>query len=619
MPPRKSASSRPSASKGTHDFLYGSTDIEIDELESDGPDEDAAPSKTYLGDALRKEWAKDIPPHLRARWGAGPPGLAKQRAKEAAIRERAKLRKQKQRENQKASTRGGRKAPARQPAQARAKSTAYVPSDDEVLDFPSSDEDGADVEHPHKRARTEPPTPPTPPTPRKYTAYINVERPPDPSQQPIAALRRFTGKVAPAVGAPIVEQHGPIILQDNGSFETFLTGISGAVGCIPSYLPVSDLYWRFEKPSNNSRKPLRCAQGYAAMLSALGERVKDRVVVLQIPPPKRPSSQVPGLSDELRAPGYATQSEHPYEDNVANDNPSVREQMVGMSRQNEPSLKLLEARYPMNNFAHVFPGKRVYQRAEHHWELNSARLSIWAHALARNENGVTTEMPPNSIHFAPKAAMRLPAGASVAAPEAQSHVPYGMTNTFYPPSGMPYPHPGPSFSGAGAGYFAPMHAMSPYGMPVFPPHYSAMMHSQAMQAHPMNPFMPPTGPGTLPYNTASRAQPPPINLLPARRSFAPLPPDARPEGPIPTSTNSAVTAANSADSTGRVVSASDFCAIYGLSDEIASMLEMLKLSPGDRDLENTPFDRLQLAGFSFADWEAVVTANRSLIYDLTGM
>lgn len=109
----------------------------------------------------------------------------------------------------------------------------------------------------------------------------------------------------------------------------------------------------------------------------------------------------------------------------------------------------------------------------------------------------------------------------------------------------------------------------------------------------------------MPPNAAPHgaAQHPPSNPLIAHHPY-PTVPRAR----IPTKL-----AASSANSAVGDISVADFCSIFGLSDDIAFKLDMLGFSPGDQELEKMPFNRLQIAGLSFADWETVVAANSSLI------
>lgn len=45
-----------------------------------------------------------------------------------------------------------------------------------------------------------------------------------------------------------------------------------------------------------------------------------------------------------------------------------------------PLIQRLQDRYPINNVASIFPGKRMYSRDGHYWELNNIRLQAWANA-----------------------------------------------------------------------------------------------------------------------------------------------------------------------------------------------------------------------------------------------
>lgn len=228
----------------------------------------------------------------RARWYAGPQ-LSKKRQQEAATRERAKTRRQEAKKDapKRKPPRGKAKAPAtaakKDPAANAASKTrkGKENADVSVSDASPSGSEGEETDSEtqvRKRART------TETSARTYTAYIHVERPPPAQSGPSTLRGRFQGKPVTQTSSTI-EQHGPVILQDQYAFDKLLEHLAQAVGCLPTSIPISQLFWRFEKPANNSRKPLRSQDGYTAMLSALEERAKDRVVVLHMPPAAQPA------------------------------------------------------------------------------------------------------------------------------------------------------------------------------------------------------------------------------------------------------------------------------------------------------------------------------------------
>ena len=66
----------------------------------------------------------------------------------------------------------------------------------------------------------------------------------------------------------------------------FMLRLAENVPCRPVALPEPKLRWRFEKPAKDMEKPLTSDAGYNAMIAALKERKKDRVVIIAMPPPQ---------------------------------------------------------------------------------------------------------------------------------------------------------------------------------------------------------------------------------------------------------------------------------------------------------------------------------------------
>jgi hypothetical protein len=112
---------------------------------------------------------------------------------------------------------------------------------------------------------------------RLCSAYIHVQVPPPP-------LTRVSGKgVKPLL--PQIHKSSPLIFKTSISHEVFLDQLSSTVPCRRIALPHSLLRWKFEKPIKGDDKPLTGEAGFKAMVTALDEKKRDRVVIITMPPP----------------------------------------------------------------------------------------------------------------------------------------------------------------------------------------------------------------------------------------------------------------------------------------------------------------------------------------------
>jgi hypothetical protein len=124
------------------------------------------------------------------------------------------------------------------------------------------------------------------------SAYIHVHIPPPPI--------RVSGKV---VKAPQVQirKSGPLLFDTSVSHAVFLDQLATAVPCRRVALPQSQLRWRFEKPLKGDEKPLTGNSGFRAMIAALRERKKDRVIIIAMPPPQEVKESIVCPSQYKRA------------------------------------------------------------------------------------------------------------------------------------------------------------------------------------------------------------------------------------------------------------------------------------------------------------------------------
>jgi hypothetical protein len=110
---------------------------------------------------------------------------------------------------------------------------------------------------------------------QKITAYIHIQTP----------AVQTKGRAKTAESKPIVK--GPCFFTSNDNYETFKETLAKSIPCKLKLLPITQMHWRYEKPANDSKKPLSSAAGYEALKDSLLDRKKDFVLFIMIPPPAK--------------------------------------------------------------------------------------------------------------------------------------------------------------------------------------------------------------------------------------------------------------------------------------------------------------------------------------------
>lgn len=85
---------------------------------------------------------------------------------------------------------------------------------------------------------------------------------------------------------------GPLIFNTTLSHAGLLDQLAATVPCRWVALPHTQLHWKFEKPIKGDEKPLSGETGYQAMVEAVKERKKDRVIIIAMPPPQETKENV---------------------------------------------------------------------------------------------------------------------------------------------------------------------------------------------------------------------------------------------------------------------------------------------------------------------------------------
>ncbi|KAJ7483053.1 hypothetical protein B0H11DRAFT_1914790 [Mycena galericulata] len=211
------------------------------------------------------------------------------------------------------------------------------------------------------------------PEPAQFTMYINIPRNP-----PVATGRRTIKKS----DDDDMLQRGPFKLR--------------------------------KKPLN--AKPLTVGGkiGYDAIVTAMKERNKDRIVNIFMPPPAVPMEDVnanmqkpwpTGLNEEPQPVFDYTELERP----EARD--SIQQQKLSFNKATKEERDKLEAEYPIGNCA-LFPNLRIYHdtKTDYYFDLTSTRLGIWATGMSQNKADVKTP-PPSCFFDADQRIKNIPAAA----------------------------------------------------------------------------------------------------------------------------------------------------------------------------------------------------------------
>jgi hypothetical protein len=99
----------------------------------------------------------------------------------------------------------------------------------------------------------------TEPSTKKITAYIHIQAPTSTSCQP-SSLRSKSKK-----DPPQTQIKGPCFFSTNDTYNQFKEIVAKALPCKLKLLPADKMYWKYEKPMNDPKKPLLNINGYEAI------------------------------------------------------------------------------------------------------------------------------------------------------------------------------------------------------------------------------------------------------------------------------------------------------------------------------------------------------------------
>ncbi|KAJ7106368.1 hypothetical protein C8R44DRAFT_987446 [Mycena epipterygia] len=199
-------------------------------------------------------------------------------------------------------------------------------------------------------------------------------------------------------------KRGPFKFKSNTTYNDFLTRVAAALPCPVAHIVLDKVEWKPQSPANRNALPLGGEVGYDVLLEQIGGRDKDRIVVLSMPGPTKPSEDAPFWTthDEASDAGpsarpsnlSAAGTDFNYDELEANmTEESVGQQKMTFDKAVGPNVEELKERWPLND-----EGKRIYTDDKgFQWDLNTVRLNVWAAHMARGT--ATAEKAPVSGQF----------------------------------------------------------------------------------------------------------------------------------------------------------------------------------------------------------------------------
>ncbi|KAL6300586.1 hypothetical protein BKA93DRAFT_752551 [Sparassis latifolia] len=401
----------------------------------------------------------------------------------------------------------------------------------------------------------------------EVTAYIHVIVP------AAASSRPSKSKPTPDT----VVKRGPFFFKLHGiTLPDFLSSLATATPCRCDAILVNKCQWKFETPKNAELKPLSDENSFKAMLTSLGQRKKDLVIIISMPEPAKAAVPWETGDDEDDGPQFV-------HDGGSEATP-FQEQKASLDTLMAPRLAELREKYPVGN-SFLFPGKRIYRNdSSHYWELTDLRLQVSGKAIV--------DAPPNSNHFSQSGRLKLPSETNAIAPVASAA------------SSPGFPQVMPSISTA-TGHGLPQ-MMSGTSDALMHACLLQLVQQQQQQSNPLstlshllsaalsNPLAP-TNPSTVALMNLVNSSTAVNNLSAAINLSS-------------NSTTSAVPTANHNNNKvillPRDITVAEFCAKYKISKNDCRKLEKLEVILGDRrceDLEKEIWSGD--AGFSKLGWD----------------
>ncbi|KAF8142390.1 hypothetical protein K438DRAFT_2030097 [Mycena galopus ATCC 62051] len=324
------------------------------------------------------------------------------------------------------------------------------------------------------------------PDAKDFEIYVEVMAPAP--TKPVGRVGRSKnrGKVEP-------EKFGPIPGNTDMIWEDALEAIADLLGTSTPYLVLSSMEWRWVKPKNSARLPLRDFRGYNALIRQLLNPPKGvsatQVIVATSQPMKVPSqasmswSARPALSTgpgSFEAIFNAVHTMGPNEDMLSDEESKGKK--FSLDENIEEQIEQISQAYPPGTCTEHPNIECFHSRVNGlHFELTRPRKIVWASAICKGTCKITGP-PLASNFFKSGSAIKTktaPAPAPAASSEAQpqtasappSAPPLGPSGTLAFPLPMtpyhgPYPYPAP--------YLLPMAYPGMLPSPGFGPYHAQM-------------------------------------------------------------------------------------------------------------------------------------------------
>jgi len=115
------------------------------------------------------------------------------------------------------------------------------------------------------------------PSTKKITAYIHIQAPTP--HQPTLSRSKGKKDLLPT------QVKGPCFFTTNHTYGQFKNIVAKALPCKLKLFPAERMYWKYEKPINDPKKPLPNINSYKAMVLSLKDHKANCVITIFMPPP----------------------------------------------------------------------------------------------------------------------------------------------------------------------------------------------------------------------------------------------------------------------------------------------------------------------------------------------
>ncbi|PBK93510.1 hypothetical protein ARMGADRAFT_1030129 [Armillaria gallica] len=234
--------------------------------------------------------------------------------------------------------------------------------------------------------------------------YIRKKDPPKPRNHAPA------GQSNDKINFDLYIEKGPFAFSSGQTFKDYLTMIAATLQCHKSKLILNELKYKQKVPQTSQAHSLTSELAFAAMVEDMrvAKTAAKRIMYILSPAPMHPNSDeawwpTTDENGKESAPSGFDFSELDWK----GTEDSIASQRKKFDNTVKPLIDQLEEKFPVDNFALLFPGRRIYKNsAGYYFDLDPGALSSWASHWARGT--ASEDSPPNNAYFDAKKRLHPP-------------------------------------------------------------------------------------------------------------------------------------------------------------------------------------------------------------------